>query len=303
MKRFILKTTLLIFISVVIMNIIMLSGKDGYCLHSHEKNVILAYKRLEALRDTNKIVIISGSSGQFGINSKLLYESFNMPVVNTSFHAGMGIRMQFELYKDLLQKGDIVIFCPEYGFNKGRLYGETTLFRVLSTYIPSAYSKITFSQWLHLYKYTGIHFWEYLNHLRIERIEGPYSSDAINEYGDIECEREHLESISPLTIKGNIDDTVLDYLHYIHDFAKTRGIRLVFLPPTHINSSFILNYKQIDSIAYTLMQNGIAWQAEPSKYTFPDSLYYDTPNHMTQEGANKRTEVMIEDLRRILNEN
>ena len=125
MKRLILKTTLLIFISIMIMDIIMLSGQDNCCLHSHEKNAILAYKRLEALKDTNKIVIITGSNGSFGINSRMIHKSFNMPVVNTSIHAGMGIRMQFELYKDLLRKGDVVIFCPEYGegFDKGRLYG------------------------------------------------------------------------------------------------------------------------------------------------------------------------------------
>ena len=231
MKRFIIKTTLLIFISasfIMIMNIVMLYRKDGYCLHSHEKNAILAYQRLEALKDTNKIVIITGSNGQFGINSRMIHEAFNMPVVNTSFHGGMGIRMQFEIYKDLLRKGDIVIFCPEYGegFVKGRLYGAATLLRVLSTYMPSAYSKITFPQWLHLYKYTGIHFWEYVKHLRIEKIEGPYSSDAVNEYGDIECERRQLESIKndrfdgPATIKGYIDDVVLEYLKYLSFGSK-----------------------------------------------------------------------------------
>ena len=150
MKRLILKTTLLIFISITFMDIVMLSVKDSYCLHSHEKNAILSYKRLEGLKDTNKIVIIAGSNGQFSINSRMIHKSFNMPVVNTSFHAGMGIRMQFELYKDLLRKGDVVIFCPEYGGGKQRLYGGTTLLRVLGTYMPSAYKKITFSQWVYL---------------------------------------------------------------------------------------------------------------------------------------------------------
>lgn len=305
MKQFIIKTTLLIFISVsfiMIMNIVMLSRKDDYCLHSHEKNAILAYERLEALKDTNKIVIISGSNGQFSINSRMIHEAFNMLVVNTSFHAGIGIRMQFELYKDLLQKGDIVIFCPEYGngFNKGRLYGGIALLRVLSTYMPSAYKKITFLQWLHLYKYTGIHFWDYLNHLNIEEVKGPYSSDAVNEYGDIECERAHVDNIKDATIKGEVDNAVLEYLKYIHDFAKAKDIKLVFLPPTFIRNCYNINSKQIDSIANTLRENGIAWQAEPSKYAFSNSLYYDTYYHMTQEGANIRTEVLIEDLRRIL---
>ena len=305
MKRLILKTTLLIFISIVFMDIIMLFGQDGYCLHSHEKNAILAYNRLEGLKDTNKIVIFAGSNGQFSINSRMIHKSFNIPVVNTSFHAGMGIRMQFELYKDLLRKGDVVILCPEYGsgFDKGRLYGETTLLRVLSTYMPSAYKKVSFSQWVHLYKYFGIRYIGYLDRRTSNKFDGPYSANAVNEYGDIECESKQVDSIKDKngTIKGEVDNAVLEYIKYIHDFTKAKGIKLVFLPPTFIESDYKMNLKQIDSIANTLKQNGIAWQAKPSRYSFPDSLYYDTPYHMTQEGANKRTEVLIEDLRRVLN--
>ena len=305
MKRLILKTTLLIFISITIMDIVMLYGKNISSLNSWEKNAILAYKRLEALKETNKIVIITGSNGSFGINSRMIHKSFNMPVVNTSIHAGMGIRMQFELYKDLLRKGDVVIFCPEYGggFDKGRLYGETTLLRVLSTYMKKKKKKISFPQWLHLHKYFGLHYWGYLfNHT-----DCPYSANAVNEYGDIECERTQVESIKnenfngPATIKGEVDNAVLDYFKYIHDFAKAKDIKLVFLPPTFIEGGYKMNSKQIDSIAYTLKANGTPWQAEPSRYAFPNSLYYDTYYHMTQEGANIRTEVLIEDLHRILN--
>lgn len=308
MKRLILKTTLLIFISITIMDIVMLYGKNISSLNSWEKNAILAYKRLEALKETNKIVIITGSNGSFGINSRMIHKSFNMPVVNTSIHGGMGIRMQFELYKDLLRKGDVVIFCPEYGggFDKGRLYGETTLLRVLSTYMPSAYKKISFPQWLHLHKYFGLRYWDYLC-ADFNATDGPYSANAVNEYGDIECERTQVESIKnenfngPATIKGEVDNAVLDYFKYIHDFAKAKDIKLVFLPPTFIEGGYKMNSKQIDSIAYTLKANGTPWQAEPSRYAFPNSLYYDTYYHMTQEGANIRTEVLIEDLHRILN--
>ncbi len=309
MKRLVLKTTLLIFISITIMDIVMLCGKNTSSLNSWEKNALLAYKRLEALKDTTKIVIITGSNGSFGINSRMIHKSFNMPVVNTSIHGGMGIRMQFELYKDLLQKGDVVIFCPEYGggFDKGRLYGETTVLRILSTYMPSAYKKISFPQWLHLHKYIGLRYWDYLCNGSDEKTDGPYSVNAVNEYGDIECERTQVESIKnenfngPATIRGKVDNAVVEYFKYIHDFAKARGIKLVFLPPTFIEGGYKMNSKQIDSIAYTLKQNGIAWQAEPSRYSFPNSMYYDTYYHMTQEGANKRTEVLIEDLNRILN--
>ena len=128
MKQFLLKISIIAivsFVMIILIDIAILRKVDNLSYYSHERNFSLAYYRLKALKDSNKIVIIGGSSGAFGFNSRMIHEAFNMLVVNTSFHAGIGIRMQFELYKDLLQKGDIVIFCPEYGngINKGRLYG------------------------------------------------------------------------------------------------------------------------------------------------------------------------------------
>lgn len=285
-------------------NFIMLRGKDDYSLHSHEINVGLSYQRLKALKDSSKIVIIAGSNGGFGISSKMICEAFHCPVVNTSTHGGIGVRMQFELYKELLQTGDIVIFCPEYsnyGEDKNRLYGESTLLRVISSHMLSAYRKISLPQWLHIYKYIGIHYAELKINAGIKKVEAPYSAQAVNEYGDIECERLHQDTIKQYNVQGKIDKNLLRYYKYIHAYTKDRGIKLVFLPPTLMRSNYVKAKNQLDSITLYLRQNGIAYQSEPSVYSFPDSLYFDTPYHMTQSGANKRTEVLIKDLRRILN--
>ena len=103
MKRFVVKISIIVLISVSMMNIVFLSEKDEWSLHSHERNAILAYTRLKTLKDTNKIVIIAGSNGGFSINSRMISKAFHIPVVNTSTHAGIGVRMQFEIYKELLQ--------------------------------------------------------------------------------------------------------------------------------------------------------------------------------------------------------
>ena len=72
MKRLIIKTFIIIIIPIIISSIIMLMKKDNRSLYSHEINASLAYERLDSLKDTNKIVIISGSNGGFSINSKIL---------------------------------------------------------------------------------------------------------------------------------------------------------------------------------------------------------------------------------------
>ncbi len=299
-KRFLLKTLLLVLIPVMMANFVMLSGKNQHSMFSHEKNVIIAYNRLQALKDTNKIVIIAGSNGGFSINSRLISQAFHMPVVNTSTHAGIGVRMQFEMYKELLREGDVVVFCPEYGSQPSRLYGETSLLRILSTHCPSMYKKISLKQWYHVYKYFGEKHSEDVKSVNAKAFTGPYSVDALNEFGDIEWERPHQDSIKPYNLEGKMDKELIAYYKYIHTYSEENGITLLFLPPTFIKSSYKKNAYQIDSVADCLNRNGIPYQASTSRYSFPDTLYFDTPYHMTQEGANLRTELMIEDMRRIL---
>ncbi len=282
------------------MELFMLYSVDNSCRYSHERNFRLSYNRLTALKDSNKIVIIAGSNGGFSINSRMIKEEFKLPVVNTCTHAGIGTRMQFEMYKDLLRDGDIVVFCPEYHTSLAGLYGGSTLLRILSSYMPEAYEKVSFDQWLYLYKYIGIHFNEVLGHIDSKEYDGPYSVKAINEYGDIEWEREHKDSIDYYELRGVMDGKLVEYYKYIHKYLESKGISLVFLPPTFMKSNFNKLSRQIDSLANSLGKNGIPWQSPPSRYSFPDSLYFDTPYHMTSNGAIKRTEVLIEDLHRIL---
>lgn len=301
MKRFILKTTVLALVAVAIANVLMLFCRDRMSLLSHERNVSLAYQRLAALRDSTKIVVIAGSNGAFSINSGMIRDAFHLPVVNAATHAGIGLRLQFEIYREFLRKGDIVVFCPEYGCaGKQRIYGESGLFRILSTHLPSAYVKMSVPQWLFMYKYMGIHFPDAWKHRKTKDVEGPYSAHALNEYGDIQWERPHKDSIAHYRVSDKADDLVMDFFQYVHSYTKEKGIHLIFLPPTFIESNFTEYVGQINSIAENFRRRGIPFQASPQRYAFPDSLYYDTPYHMTQEGADIRTSLVIEDMHRVL---
>ena len=303
MKQFLIKISIIAvvsFVMIALIDIAILRKVDNLSYYSHERNFSLAYYRLQALKDSTKIVIIGGSNGAFGINSRMIHEAFNLPVVNTCTHASIGLRMQFETYKDMLREGDIVILCTEYGGDKERLYGSYNLLRILSTHLPEAYRKISLRQWLYIYKYIGIHNLGSSRHKNFREFDDPYSANAINEYGDIEWEREHKDYIDYYSLSGTMDEDIIDYYKYIRDYTKSKGIKLAFLPPTFMNSNYNICVKQVDSLAYCLEKNGIPWHSAPSNYSFADSLYFDTPAHMTPEGAIIRTKAIIEDLHRIL---
>lgn len=305
MKQFLIKVsiiTVIAFVMTVLIDIAILRKVDNASYYSHERNFSLAYYRLKALKDSNKIVIIGGSSGAFGFNSRMIHEAFDLPVVNTCTHATIGLRMQFETYKDMLRDGDIVILSPEYGGEKERLYGGYYLLRILSTHLPEAYRKLSLRQWLFIYKFIGIHNLGTSRHKDVKEYDDVYSANALNEFGDIEWERKHKDSIDHYVLSGVMDGELIDYYKYIRDYTRSKGIKLVFLPPPLMKSNFKSCVKQIDSLAYCLESNGVPWQSAPSNHSFEDSLYFDTPYHMTQEGANVRTKVVIEDLHRILDD-
>lgn len=300
MKRLIIKSVLIVLIPVIVVTFMMITKSDAWSVHSHEANAALAYHRLDSLQGQRKVVIIAGSNGSFGINSKILTDSLHLPVVNTSTHAGIGVRMEFEMYKDLLEKGDIVIFCPEYYSDKSTLYGETTLLRILSTHRSDAYSMMTYKQWRSILKHLGDHYVRALGHIGSKPFEGAYSIQSLNSYGDIYYPREHAEIKAKYHFTGAMDEESTSYYQYIHSFTEEKGITLIYLPPTLMKSSYLDQKPQIDSLYYFMSDHGMPLQAKPERYVFDDSLYFDTPYHMTTRGADIRTLYILDDVKRVL---
>ena len=85
MRRFIIKILLIAVLPVVAVMLRMLLITDDYSRRSHGVNVRLAYNKLDKLSGTQKIVIIAGSNGGFGFNSKILSDSMRMPVVRQKY--------------------------------------------------------------------------------------------------------------------------------------------------------------------------------------------------------------------------
>lgn len=299
MRRFIIKILLIAVLPVVAIMLRMLLITDDYSRRSHGVNLRLAYNKLDKLSGTQKIVIIAGSNGGFGFNSKILSDSMHMPVVNTSVHASIGVRMQFEIYKDLLERGDIVIFCPEYYNGKGRLYGGEPLLRIVSTHMPSAYLKMSVKHWQYSLKYVWQHYLEAIEHRGMTKDLGIFAANAINEYGDMAMPREHKPTLIHYGLIGSMDEETAEYYRYIHRFAKEKGIKLVYLPPTFCESNYRTQKAKIQSLAKQMSELGIPYMAPPERFVYADSLYYDTSYHLTTHGAELRTKAVIEILREL----
>ncbi len=61
-----------------------------------------------------RLILMSGSSMAFGVNSDLLSTELEIPVVNASLHFKLGSRFMMDQLKSTVRKGDIVLLTLEY---------------------------------------------------------------------------------------------------------------------------------------------------------------------------------------------
>lgn len=74
-----------------------------------------------------KIVIVGGSSVAFGIDSEIIEEYTEMPVVNFGLYAALGTKLMLDLSRSGIGSGDIVLITPEISEQTLSLYTNTEL--------------------------------------------------------------------------------------------------------------------------------------------------------------------------------
>ncbi len=82
--------------------------KNYFYLATYEK-----YKKLARINGP-KIIILSGSSATYGINSVQMENALGVPVVNMGISHLMGTKFLLEFIKDHLTEGDLVLYAREY---------------------------------------------------------------------------------------------------------------------------------------------------------------------------------------------
>ena len=138
MKKFIIKVAffaIILFVPIMAAYLCMFKYIE-YVEHNRPTNVSLSFevnvpRSLEKIKkcNCNKIVLIAGSNAGFGFNSDLLSNDFGIPVFNTGTHAGLGLRLQIELFKEYINAGDIVVLLPEYEQFYGGFLGDAAMVR------------------------------------------------------------------------------------------------------------------------------------------------------------------------------
>jgi hypothetical protein len=258
---------------------------------------------------STRIIFIGGSNLSFGLDCQVIKDSLKINPINTAITANVGIKYMLENTMKYVKKGDIIVFVPEYDhfyrdWNFGSLY-------LLSTVIDVNRSNINLLNKKQLYNclpYTGAFILSKLNPFAYinPKESDVYSVNSFNKYGDVDTHR-NLENRHDGFKPGTIDITeynpkIVVEIKQIKDKLQEKGCIFLVSFPCFQETSFNNSIEAIKKVEGDLKINTFEILGTPERYMMSDSLMFDTVYHLNKQGLERRTKLLIEDLKTVLHD-
>lgn len=291
-------------------NLRVLASLDRVFDYDYDSALADKFMRMRTT-DGKRLIIVSGSSASFGINSQMLKDAYpDYQIINFSASVSYGILPMLEMLKNEVHEGDVVVFAPEYYYIMYG-YGETDTITnwqylesnydiladidirntpaLLSTFVPYLAEKRA-----------------YLPGKKINA-DNVYVRSAFNQMGDLTSYRSNKYYFDlSLVGAGLITEEGMRKYNETAAYLTSKGAKCVFsFPPNPLGSSnkdavkaamsdftFRLN-SMLDSNYCKVISN-------VEDYFFPSEYFYDNVYHLTLEGANIRTEQLVIDLASVI---
>jgi hypothetical protein len=270
------------------------------------------HKLLDATKDS-KIMVLGGSNISFGLDSKVIENQLNIPVINMGNHAGIGLEYIVNDIKPFVKKGDLIVLIPEYEhFYTDDFYGEMELVQTVFEIEPQSKKLLNTKQWMHLLKYLPTYsakkLKNYASSLFNKETEliDIYHRKSFNTYGDayLHWTLPNQNYIHAPLLKGDekVNEEVISFLKEFKFYTEKQGARLFIFPPVIDETSFNNKMDIITKIAKELKNNDIAFECEPRSFCYNDSLFFNSYYHLNKIGVDKRTQQLLKDLEQLKSE-
>ncbi|MCE5175655.1 MAG: hypothetical protein ABFC90_00355 [Bacteroidales bacterium] len=306
MKKFneqIIFFILCLLLAIIVIGMVTPYNKDGYNRAFFVKDSTLINRTEPA------IILVGGSNVAFGFDSKEIEDSLGVKVINSGLHAGLGLNFIIDNIADRVRKGDVVVLCPEYThfFGITAFGGQplADLFYISPKYIYKYINN--YDQIKCILTNTPAFLKSKLEYMLVFAIlpeyETIYRKSAFNQYGDVTAHwNKGNKSYAQFENfgEGGINYKVI--YHYINKIneMKSKGVNVLFFPPALSETTFKNTKGDIMRIDSIFQKYNIKTFIPAKNYVFNDSLFFDTPFHLTYQGAVLHTQLLIGDLKKIL---
>ena len=278
---------------------------------TYQAVIVDKYNSLSA-EESPKIILVGGSSGGISFDAKQMEEELNIPVVNMALHASFGMKLQTEMLKDNVNKGDIIILAYEYqNWENPSVFDAELVMTGFDGHLE-LYKYIDMEHYINLIKYFPKYAFTKLDSLIITPYlvneNWIYCRKAFDNKGNIDFKREKCEMPNPLpegvyTItdfsKKNINIKSIEYVNQFVVWAEKKGAEVYISFPPFLDETAIGDANDIKNYQeYLESQLDATVISSIEDYIYPRKYIYDTPYHCTEEGTNLRTQSLIEDLKK-----
>lgn len=273
-------------------------------------------KHREIARNINdsKILVIGGSSTLLGVNTELMSETLNYPVVNLGSSAGL--TLDYILYdaKRSINNNDIVILPIEYGIYYNDDLSEYKVVQIWQN-DKQYFNCMSFNDKLKLLYGIPLNLEikvlsSYIG-LSINRskdfvfIDTNKTGDSIN---TLETKKAAIQLKEPFNknliyLDDETKKTIIDFLNY----CKEKNVKVfVTYPPYYYNQKHFdgYNLEQINKINDFWQDQDVTILGQYTDFIYTDKNdFYDSQYHLNIKGREKRTEKLIELLKPYINNN
>lgn len=334
-KRFLFKISLLFLLTWGIIELLYdFNPYQKYDLeNSYTAAIIDKYARLQSLKSP-KIVLIAGSNFAYGINSKMIEDSLQQPVVNMSMHYDYGTDFMLQQIAPELHKGDTVVMGFEYIISSEGNFQEKILMANLfpkandwfsykipdetlkenSLFIENFPQTISVVSGIHtLIKYIDENAQVRVSSFRltlerffkhksaqasVDDTENIFFRKATNQYGDLVSHYNNplLNPIprSVINDKVSFKKPIEDMNDFFEKMQKI-GVKVFYVYPSYAASSYQFDKEIIRKLQVELEKNAhFPILGKPSDFVYPDSLCQDMVYHLNENGSIIRTQKLIE---------
>lgn len=278
--------------------------KNQY-MSGYQASLLDKVERLETINGP-KIILVGNSNVAFGINSEKIEDAFGIPVVNLGLHGGLGNAFHENIAKLSISKGDIVIICHSDYSDDGKINDPVLAWTTIELHqeLWKILDRRDYFDMIKAYpKYIlrSGYFW-----LTGEGNKLPseiyYSRNAFNIYGDVvvrpdinyEFSEEDAEEAERAL---EISDICVDRLNDLDKYCTQRGAVLIVAGYPIGDGEYTLpkeKYKEWEKELRERLNCEVI--STFTDYFYPYSYFCNTSLHLTEEGAEVRTEQLIRDL-------
>jgi hypothetical protein len=261
----------------------------------------------QRLSSTNspKVVLVGGSNWPFGVKSQMIEEAMEMPVVDMGLHAGLGVDFILSEVEKDIHEGDIVVVSLEYHhfLSRSMYHGEDVLAALLFDVNRDCLQYVKFGHWMALVPNIGIYASKKLIDIApttVDVFEDAFTRESFNVYGD---EVAHYGMPSTV-MSGNepaldrgVYPKAVKRLCAFAQLVQSKNAKFVLVACPYPEPQYKLDAMAINDIVESVESAGLHFMIKPEECIYPDSLMFNSYFHLSEKGAEMRTERLIEVLK------